>query len=58
MRIGEEMQNSVRFIDIPNFPVSVKILKNCFGDPTTRRKREAVLIDELLVAEMMNGKNE
>ena len=40
------------------FPVAVKILKNCFGDPTTRRITEAVLIDELSAAETMNGKNE
>ena len=40
------------------FPVGVKILKNCFGDPTTRRITEAVLIDELSKAETMNGKNE
>ena len=40
------------------FPVGVKILKNCFGDPTTRRISEAVLIDELSADETMNGKNE
>ena len=40
------------------FPVSVKILKNCFGDPTTRRITEAVLIDELTTSQTMNGKNE
>ena len=40
------------------FPVGVKILKNCFGDPTTRRISEAVLIDELSANETMNGKNE
>ena len=40
------------------FPVSVKILKNCFGDPTTRRITEAVLIDELSSEETMNGKSE
>ena len=40
------------------FPVAVKILKNCFGDPTTRRITEAVLIDELSTTETMNGKNE
>jgi uncharacterized protein YktA (UPF0223 family) len=41
-----------------SFPVRVKILKNCFGDPTTRRITEAVLIDELSSEETMNGKNE
>lgn len=40
------------------FPVRVKILKNCFGDPTTRRITEAVLIDELTSRDTMNGKNE
>ena len=40
------------------FPVSVQILKNCFGDPTTRKITEAVLIDELSKTETMNGKNE
>ena len=40
------------------FPVRVKILKSCFGDPTTRRITEAVLIDELTSNQTMNGKNE
>ena len=40
------------------FKVGVKILKNCFGDPTTRRITEAVLIDELTAEETMNAKNE
>ena len=40
------------------FPVRVKILKNCFGDPTTRKITEAVLIDELSSNDTMNGKNE
>ena len=40
------------------FPVRIKILKNCFGDPTTRKITEAVLIDELTSDETMNGKNE
>ena len=33
-------------------------MKNCFGDPTTRRITEAVLIDELTTSQTMNGKNE
>ena len=40
------------------FPVGVRILSNCFGDPTTRRITESVLIDELSSEETMNGKNE
>ena len=40
------------------FRVGVKILRNCFGDPTTRRIAEAVLIDELSAEEAMNAKNE
>ena len=40
------------------FPVSVKILKKCFGDPTGRKITEAVLIDQLSNDETMNGKNE
>ena len=40
------------------FKVGVKMLKNCFGDPTTRRITEAVLIDELTAEETMNAKNE
>ena len=40
------------------FRVGVKILKNCFGDPTFRRTTEAVLIDELTAEETMNAKNE
>ena len=38
--------------------MKVKILKNCFGDPTTRRITEAVLIDELTSEDTMNAKNE
>ena len=40
------------------FRVGVKILRNCFGDPTTRRISEAVLIDELTAEETMNAKSE
>ena len=40
------------------FRVEVKILKNCFGDLTTRRISEAVLIDELSANETMNAKSE
>ena len=40
------------------FPVRIRILKNCFGDPTTRKITEAVLIDELSSNDTMNGKNE
>ena len=40
------------------FPVRVKILKNCFGDPTTRKITESVLIDELTTEQTMNGKAE
>ena len=36
----------------------VKILKNCFGDPTTRKITESVLIDELTTEQTMNGKAE
>ena len=41
-----------------SFPVGVKILRNCFGDPTARRISEAVLIDELSAEETMNAKTE
>ena len=40
-----------------DFSISVKILKNCFGDPTTRRITKAVSVDELSVAETRNGEN-
>ena len=40
------------------FPIRVKILKNCYGDPTTRKITEAVLIDGLSSNETMNEKNE
>ena len=40
------------------FPVSVKVLRNCFGDPTTRRITESILIDELSTEETMNAKGE
>ena len=41
-----------------SFPVSVKILRKCYGDPTGRKITEAVLIDELTTEETMNGKKE
>ena len=41
-----------------NFPVKVKILKTCFGDPTLRHITEAVLIDELSGDQTINNKNE
>ena len=41
-----------------SFPVGVKILRNCFRDPTVRRISEAVLIDELSAEETMNAKTE
>ena len=40
------------------FKVGVKILKSCFGDPTTRKITEAVMIDELTAEETMNAKSE
>ena len=40
------------------FPVSVKVLRNCFGDPTTRRITESILIDELSAGETMYAKGE
>ena len=51
-------RHSVLYHGGKKFPVSVKILKTCFGDPTTRRITESVLIDNLTSAETMNGKNE
>ena len=41
-----------------SFPVSIKLLKRCFGDPTGRKITEAVLIDKLSNDQPMNGKNE
>ena len=40
------------------FPVSIKVLKKCYGDPTGRRIAEAVLIDKLSSDQTMNGKDE
>ena len=40
------------------FPVSIKLLKQCFGDATRRKITESVLIDKLSSSETMNGKNE
>ena len=51
-------RHSQLFHDGKRFPVSVKILRKCFGDPTGRKITEAVLIDELSSDETMNGKNE
>ena len=36
-----------------DFPIKVKILKTCFGDPTLRNITEAVLIDELTTTEII-----
>ena len=51
-------RHSILYHQGRKFPVGVKVLKSCFGDPTTRRITEAVLIDELSSQETMNGKNE
>ena len=40
------------------FPVSIKLLRRCFGDATGRKVTESVLIDKLTSTETMNGKNE
>jgi hypothetical protein len=40
------------------FPVSIKVLKRCFGDATGRKITESVMIDKLSTSETMNGKNE
>ncbi len=59
---GEEesplQRHSQLFHNGERFPVSVKVLKKCFGDPTGRKISEAVLIDQLSSNETMNGKNE
>ena len=44
--------------DGSEFPVNIKIMKECFGDPTKRHISEAVLIDELTGRQTMNSKNE
>ena len=41
-----------------SFPVSIRILKKCYGDATGRKISEAVLIDQLSSNQTMNGKNE
>ena len=40
------------------FPVNIKMMKRCFGEPTKRQISEAVLIDELTDEQAMNSKNE
>ena len=40
------------------FPVSIKLLRRCFGDATGRKVTESVLIDKLTSEQTMNGKNE
>ena len=40
------------------FPVSVRIRRNCYGDPTAREIAESVLIDELTPNQTMNGKTQ
>ena len=51
-------RHSQLFHNGEHFPVSIKILKRCFGDATGRKITEAVLIDKLSSKETMNGKNE
>ena len=51
-------RHSQLFHNGEQFPVSIKILKKCFGDATERKITEAVLIDKLSATETMNGKNE
>ena len=51
-------RHSQLYHDGKEFKVGVKILKSCFGDPTTRRITEAVMIDELTAEETMNAKSE
>ena len=51
-------RHSQLFQNGEQFPVSIKILKRCFGDATERKITEAVLIDKLSTEETMNGENE
>ena len=63
-KIGTAKTTNARYTDTQlyhkgeRFRVGVKILRNYFGDPTTRRISEAVLIDELSAEETMNAKSE
>ena len=41
-----------------SFPVSIKLQKRCYGDPTGRKITEAVLIDKLSGDQTMEGKSE
>ena len=51
-------RHSQLFHEGKTFPVSIKVLKKCYGDQTGRRIAEAVLIDKLSSDETMNGRNE
>ena len=51
-------RHSELFHEGQSFPVSIKILKRCFGNATERKITEAVLIDELSGNQTMNGKSE
>ena len=51
-------RHSLLFHNGNTFPVTVKILKQCFGDATGRKITEAVYIDQLSSDQTMNGKNE
>ena len=51
-------RHSQIFHDNKRFPINVRILRECFGDPTGRKIAEAVLINELSTDQTMNGKKE
>ena len=51
-------RHSQLFHDGKRFPLSIKILKKCYGNPTGRKIAEAVLIDELSSNQTMKGKSE
>ena len=51
-------RHSKLFNDDKRFPINVKILRDCFGDPTGRKVAETVLINELSINQTMNGKKE
>ena len=51
-------RHSQLFHNGKRFPLSIKILKKYYGDPTGRKIAEAVLIDELSSNLTMNGKSE
>ena len=51
-------KHSVEHHGMNTFPVEVKVLKRCFGQPTRRMITEVVMIEDMNDGEALNNKTE